>query len=369
MSDGRMSLGRKNGTSRRPSSGSELRGLLRELDANPPGEPRFVLVSRWAAKHVVRVDVAGQPWAYIRYLLGEGDRYPDRWRHLRLGELLNEIRVGPRVLGITPSSEALSGRAAIVEAALSPIEREELEGRTVEALSLFTRLHSNPALAEALQADLSETERERAIPREPLEQYFAETRERWFEAVVGRWEEAELGEIDDLTVVVSELLDDIEAVDCCPYIGELVPVHGDPNHGNFMLNRKGALRMIDFEDLALNSPVADLGVFLTWYVDADKHREILTHYPLADPDDILQWMRVWVPLRYLNIAAHWAARLIKARDEDAWTFAVESVDEWLLGAAEIVAGGAAPDHLEQSLDAIRSALTDAWPFVPRTVED
>jgi len=369
MSDGRAGAERANGLQRRPARGSELRELLRELDANPPGEARFVLVSRWAAKHVIRVDVDGKPWAYIRYLLGTADQYPDRWRHLRLGELLNEIRVGPRVLGITRASESLGGRAAIVEAALQPIDREELEGRAGEAISLFTRLHSSPALAEALQADLSETERERATPREPLEQFYDDTRERWFDAVVGRWLEAGLPEISDLTSVVSELLHDIKTMDCCPYIGELVPVHGDPNHGNFMLNRKGALRLIDYEDLALNSPVADLGVFLTWYVDADQHHEILSHYPLADPDDILQWMRVWVPLRYLNIAAHWAARLVKAQDKDAWIFAVESVDEWLRGAAEIVAGGAAPEHLDTALEAIHGALLDGWPLVPRTVED
>lgn len=356
-------------TQRQPASPDMLRGLLRELDANPPGEARFVLVSRWAAKHVIRVDVQGKPWAYIRYLLGPAEQYPNRWRHLRLGELLNEIRVGPRILGMSPDSEALGGRAAIVEAALKPIERGDLEARASEAVSLFSRLHSSEALKEALIGDQSETERERSEPREPLEVLFAETRERWFEAVVGRWLEAGLTEISEVTGVVSELINEAGAMDCCPYIGELVPVHGDPNHGNFMLNRKGALRMIDFEDLALNNPVADLGVFLTWYVDAEDHREVLSHYPQADPDDILQWMRVWVPLRYLNIAAHWAARLVKARDLDAWTFAVESVDEWLRGAAEILAAGAAPDHVDAMLGSVTAALMDEWPLETGSVSE
>lgn len=346
---------------RRPSQPHELMGLLRELDVRPPGPARFKLVSRWAAKHVWRVDVDGEPWAYIRSLLGPGAQRPDRWRHLRLATLLHEARVGPRVLGITEESEALGGRAASVEAALKPIPRAELEARADEAIALLARLHSDEPLHRALAVGMTESERERL---QPLPRLFRETRERWFEAVVERWLQAGLGEINQLSEVVSDLINAIEALECCNQdVNHIVPAHNDPNHGNFMVNRQGALRLIDFEDLALNTSVADLGVFLTWYADRDRQRELLAHYALADPETILERMQVWVPLRYLGISAHWAARLTRARDSEGWAFAADSVDEWLRGAAEVVAGGPVPAHLDETLRAVHTSLRGRGPLL------
>nr|MBN1228768.1 aminoglycoside phosphotransferase family protein [Anaerolineae bacterium] len=301
---------------RRPASDAALKGLLYELDIKPPGEPSFELISTWAAKHVCRVNVAGQPWAYIRYLLGDAAQYPQRWQHLELGTIFHEARIGPQILGITPSSSTLDGRAAIVETALLPITRDELEARAEEAISLITRLHTNMPLSTALVAQVTEGDRERF---QPIDRLFSEIRERWFEAVVDRWLAAGLLEITRLAELVSEVINQLEPLLCCQSEeGIIVPTHNDLNHGNFMVNKAGALRLIDFENLALNNPVADLGIFLTWYVDQDRHLEMLSHYPLGTPEDILERMRIWVPLQYLAIAAHWAARLTQAKDEDAW---------------------------------------------------
>jgi len=347
---------------RAPARPSALLALLFELGIQPPGEPRFHLVSRWAAKHVWRVDVAGEPWAFVRYLLGSADQFPERWRHLRLGELLFEARVGPRILGMTDASEALGGRAAIIEAALRPISRHELEARAQEAIALFTRLHSNPLLHEALSQERTEADR-RGLG--PLARFITETHERWFEAVVPRWLEVGLDEINVLRQVVSELLSRLDRVEkATGHLGIVVPVHGDPNHGNFMVNRQGALRMIDFEELSLNNPVADLGVFLTWYVDTEHHRALLETYPLASPDAVLNRMRVWVPVRYLNIAAHWAARLTRAHDEDAWAFALSSVDEWLRSACELLYDGVVPTHLDDALTGLQQSLAHRGPLHP-----
>jgi hypothetical protein len=345
---------RSSRSQRRPATHGQLDALLRELNIRPPGEIHYRLVSLWAAKHVWRIDVNGQAWAYVRYLLGPASHYPDRWRHLRLGQLLYEARVGPRILGMTPESDALGGRAAIVEAGLYPITREELESRAEEAIALMARLHANAALLEELSRDVTESD---MLAFYSLSAYLFETRERWFEAVAGRWREAGLAEIDALLLVVGELLENLETIRSrTGRIGLVTPAHNDPNHGNFMVSRQGALRMIDFEDLALNNPVADLGVFLTWYVDREHHRALLAHYPLVAPDAILERMRAWVPLRYLNVAAHWAARLLRARDESAWLFAVDSVDEWLRGACELVFDGIVPARLEALLTRIKDAL-------------
>jgi hypothetical protein len=135
-----------------------------------------------------------------------------------------------------------------------------------------------------------------------------------------------------------------------------------------MVNRQGALRMIDFEELAMSNPVADLGVFLTWYADADQHRAMLEHYPLANPSAVLDRMRIWVPLRYLTVAAHWSARLTRARDQEAWDFALQSVDEWLRGACELVYGGSVPARHDGALKRLGAALADRGPL-PQPPED
>jgi hypothetical protein len=345
---------RSSRSQRRPATHHELDGLLHELDIRPPGTTEYKLVSRWAAKHVWRIDAGGHPWAYVRYLLGPATRFPDRWRHLRLGELLYEARIGPRILGLTPESEALGGRAAVVEAGLHPLPREELEARADEAVALLTRLHTYEPLYKALCLDLNDVD---LTALHPLATYLRETHERWFDAVMDRWREAGLHEINVLSAIVEDLFEQLETIRShTGRIGVVVAAHNDPNHGNFMVNRQGALRLIDFEELGLNNPVADLGVFLTWYVDADRHFELLAHYPLADPRAILGRMRVWVPLRYLNVAAHWAARMVRARDEGAWTFAVDTVDEWLRGACELVFDGTVPAHLDALLESVRSSL-------------
>ncbi len=351
---------RSSHSQRNPARSGALANVLRELHIRPPGEPVFRLVSRWAAKHVWRVDVNGEPWAFIRYLLGPAPQFPDRWRHLALGDLLFEAKVGPRILGMTEASEALGGRATVVEAALHPMTRYELEARVPEAIGLFARLHGNAALHEALSENLTEADRRGFSP---LVRYFQEIRERWFEAVVPRWLEVGLDEINLARSIVAELMNELERLERgTGYIGIIVPCHNDPNHGNFMVNRQGALRMIDFEELALSNPVADLGVFLTWYADAEQHRSLLEHYPLANPNAVLDRMRIWVPLRYINIAAHWSARLTRARDQEAWDFAVHSVDEWLRGACELVYGGAIPSRHERALQRLHHALTERGPL-------
>jgi len=350
---------RSSHTQRNPALTPALALLLRELDIQPPHDPAFHLVSEWAAKHVWRVDVAGKPWAYVRYLLGPATSYPDRWRHLRLGVELFEAHVGPRVLGISPASEVLGGRAVIVEAALDPLPREQLEDRVEEAMGLFARLHGCAPLLEALSEDLTEADH---LAFSPIVNLFHETQERWFEAVTGRWLEVSLGQISVATEIVFELLQALKSVDQgTGRIGIVVPAHNDPNHGNFMTNRQGALRMIDFEGLALSNPVADLGIFLTWYVDHDRHYEALAKYPLADPVAVLSRMRVWVPLRYMNIAAHWAGRLTRARDREAWEFAALSIDEWLRGAAELLFPRGLPGRLSSLLSALTTSLL-AEPF-------
>ncbi|NDJ55225.1 MAG: aminoglycoside phosphotransferase family protein [Chloroflexi bacterium] len=340
---------------REQADGDALRNLLDELDIQPPGTPSFELVSEWAAKHVVRMDVDGKPWAYIRYLLGPASHYPDRWRHLEFGPLLFEARVGPRVLGLNAESESLKGRAVIIEAALNPISREDLEDRAPEAISLLARLHGNGALNEALSSHLTDADR---VAFSPLGTLFAETRERWFEALAARWRAFDLAEIEKLLWVVNELMDALATYrQATGRISIVVPAHNDPNHGNFMVNRQGALRMIDFEEMSLNNPVADLGVFLTWYVDQDQHGAMLEeNYPLASPSAVLDRMKVWVPLRYLGIAAHWAARMTRARDLNSYEYAANSLEEWLRGACELVYNGPVPPHLDKILRATHRSL-------------
>ena len=360
MTSPRRTPGRSTRTQRQPASPQALEELLHELNIQPTGKVTYKLVSKWAAKHVWRVDTNGEPWAFVRYLLGPAELYPDRWRHLRLARLINEeAHVGPRVLGLTPESEALNGRAVLVEAALKPIHREELEARAEEAITLMGRLHTSIPLHEELSVDLNETDEEGL---NPLAHLWRETRERWFEAVVEQWLASGISEISDATMVVSEILGRLDTVRADITSGSIVvPTHGDPNHGNFMVNRQGALRMIDFEGLSLNNPVADLGVFLTWYVDRDRHRTLLESYPLGDPEATLERMCVWVPLRYLNIAAHWAARLTHAKTESAWEFAADSVDEWLRGACELTFDGWVPRALDKLLRRLRLSLHERRP--------
>ena len=344
-----------------PASKAALESLLWELDLKTPGPLSFKLVSEWAAKHVWRVDVGGNPWVYIRYLLGPAEQFPGRWRHMRMGELLHEAHVGPRILGILEKSESLDGRAVIVEAALEMLTRDELEDRADEAISLMTRLHSYVPLHEALSSDLTDAD---LLGFSPLRRLFAETRERWFEAVVPRWLAAGLTEINTVRKIVSELFNHLEDLrDDSERVGIVVPAHNDPNHGNFMINRRGALRMIDFEELSLNNPVADLGMFLTWYADVDQHRTLLEGYALADPDAMLERMRIWVPLKYLGIAAHWCARLPRSRDEAAWDYAVESIDEWLRGAVELAYKGPSPHRFERALNRLNRRLLEREPLL------
>jgi hypothetical protein len=342
------------------STEAQLREALGEFGIRPPGRVSFTLVSRWAAKHVWCVEADGEPWAYIRMLVGPGERFPDRWRHMRLSRLLHEARIGPRVLGISPESEALAGRAVVIEAALASIPREELETRAAEGIALFARLHGNAPLREALEKELTESERKRL---QPLNRLFRETRERWFEAVVERWLEAGFAEINELTEVVAELVNRLERLECCAELPQIVvPAHNDPNAGNFKTNRRGSLRLIDFEDMGLNHPVADLGMFLTWFAEPEDYRSLLSHYALLEPDAILEQMAVWVPLRYINVGAHWAARLLRARNLESWEFAVESVDEWLGSAADAVFEGRVPLWLRSALHDVRTSLIERRPF-------
>lgn len=339
---------------RRPANPTILRELLRELDLLPTGLPSFVLVSRWAAKHVWRVNVNGHPWAYIRYLLGPSEAFPDRWRHMKLSLDLYQAEVGPPVLGLTPASQALNGRAAMVEKALTPITREELTERAEEAIELITQLQTSSVLNEALAAEPTVFDEEGFTPRAVL---LRETRERWFEAVTERWLEAGLDEITGATAVVSDLMARLEKLhEALPRLDIVVPTHNDLNSGNFMLNQGGALRLIDFETLSLNNPIADLGVFLAWHVPSERRRDILRNYPLAEPETVLRHMQVWVPLRYLNIAAHWAARLTRSTYRAVWDEAAEKVREWLWDACEEVYGGTVPRGTAQVLNRLENGL-------------
>lgn len=322
-------------TRRRPASVDMLDDLLDEMEIVTVGDVSYELMSTWAAKHVWRVDVDEQPFAFVRYLLGPAEEFPDRWRPLRLGPLLNEARIGPRVLGITESSEALGGRAAMVEAALVPLAPGELADRAGEALALMARLHSNGALIEALSEDFNEADRQGTSPFAAL---LAETRERWFDAVVERWLEVGMYEINDLKGIVSDLISQVQSMPVdIDHSDFVVPSHNDPNEGNFMANRQGALRMIDFEGLALNNPVADVGVFLAWFIEPQHHRGLLEeNYSLVDAGKVLERMQIWVPLRYINIAAHWAARLTRAEDAEQWEYAISSLHQWVRGTAEFI---------------------------------
>lgn len=343
---------------RRPASTEHLDNLMRELNLSPPGYVEYTLVSEWAAKHVWRIDSDGKPWAYIRYLLGTPEQFPLRWRHLKLGQVLNEVKVGPRILGMLSESEALGGRAVIVEASLNPITREELESRIPEAMSLIARLHSAQPVFDALALELSD---EDLSVFSPLASNFVELRERW-SAVTYRWLTYELPLIDEvITITEAVLLRLVELDDENHVVGNIVPAHQDLNFGNFVANHRGVLRMIDFEELGLSTPVADLGIFLTWYVDKKQHREMLQYYPLADPDDILHKMQTWVPLRYLNISAHWAARLVHAQDDVAWEHAVSRMVEWLRGACELVFEEGVPKKYRRMLVKIERTLMKMSP--------
>lgn len=352
---------RPNRVLRQPATAPELEDLLQELGIAPPGQVDFELVSMWAAKHVWRVNVEGTPWAYIRYLLGSGEQFPDRWRHMRLGVDLQQAHVGPRILGFSEASQLLQGRAVMVEASLDDISREELIERADEVIGLFARLHSTIPLHSALSRDLTDADVEGLRPMQTL---FAETRERWFEAVVERWLAIGLTEISELSNLVGTLINILgtmrEEQDSLQIV---VPAHNDPNFGNFKVNRKGALRLIDFEGLALSNPVADLGMFLAYYIDAPEDRyRLLTGYPLAEPDVILARMQVWVPLKYLSIAAHWAARLTRSEDEDEWIFAIESIEQWINGAAEMLFDAGVPASFLEALADVAESLLARWPF-------
>jgi thiamine kinase-like enzyme len=325
---------------RQPASSDVLRALLREFGLKPKGIVRFTLVSRWAAKHVWRVNVNGRPWAYIRYLLGPAKAFPDRWRHMQSALLLYEAEVGPRVLGLMAESAALQGRPVLIEAAMKPIARETLAKRAREAVRLIGRLHTASALGEALSMYRTAVDEQGMTPLAAL---LRETHERWFEAVTERWLEVGLGEITRITPVISDLLGRLEmARTTLPPFDIVTPTHNDLNAGNFMLNGRSELRMIDFETLSLNNPVADIGIFLIWHIPPEQHYALLRDYPLGEPETILQHMQVWAPLRYLNISAHWAARLTHAATCEMWDEAAGNVIEWLWNACKLVYGERMP---------------------------
>jgi thiamine kinase-like enzyme len=356
---------RSSSVQRRPADTEALWGLVDEFGLQPVGRKvSFELISDWAGKHVWRMDVDDTPWAYIRYLLGPAKQYPQQWRHLRLSVELYQASVGPTVLGITESSRALSDRAAIIEEALLPLTREEVESRPEEAVTVMAHLHSCQALYSQLLEDLTENDRHSFSP---LTHLFNETRERWFEAVYARWMEADMeAEIELATRISATLLEELEALAAqSEEVLLIVPAHNDPNHGNFMTNQDGILRMIDFEEMSLNNPVADLGIFLVWYVDSARHRDILeSAYPLIPADTILERMKIWVPLRYINLSAHWASRMIRARDEENWDFARTSTEDWLRSASELIYNGEIRPDILSDLRELQSRLNERI-FQPR----
>lgn len=348
---------------RRPADEQMLDALLDELGVQVEGdEITYHLLSTWAAKHVWRLDIDGEPYAFIRYLLGDADQFPDRWRFMRLAELLHQSRVGPRVFGITPSSEALGGRAAYIEAALFPLMDGDLTARAGEALELMARLHSSRPISEALVDDLTDLDRQGASQ---LTSVITETRERWFNGVSDRWLACGLHEIHPLMGIVGEFLNRIQTLaETRHELDLLVPCHNDPNLGNFMQTRKGTLRLIDFETLALNNPVADVGVFLNWFVNPIDHRDLLArHYPVAPASVVIDHMQVWVPLRYLNLAAHWAARLTRADGATGWGYGVQALEQWMWGTAQQLYSARAPMKTRKTLkQCTESLLSRPWPI-------
>lgn len=339
---------------RRPANSDALRALLDELGLKPKGIVRFALISRWAAKHVWRVNVNGRPWAYIRYLLGSAKVFPDRWRHMQSALLLYEAGVGPRVMGLQAESEALQGRPVLVEAAMKPTRREELARRAREAVQLIARLHTDAALVEALSMYRTASDEQGMTP---LGAFLRETQERWFEGVTERWLEVGLGEITRVTPVVSDLIGRLERSRGMLQPFDIVtPTHNDLNAGNFMLNGHGELRMIDFETLSLNNPIADIGLFLIWHTPPEQHFGLLQDYPLGEPRAVLQHTQVWAPLRYLNISAHWAARLTRTTTRETWNEAAENAIEWLWNACELVYGKHMPRGTEVLLHRLCARL-------------
>jgi hypothetical protein len=345
---------RSSSSQRQPASSDSLRELLLEFGLKPKGIVRFALISRWAAKHVWRVNVNGRPWAYIRYLLGSAKAFPDRWRHMQSALLLYEADVGPRVLGLAAESVALQGRPVLIEAAMRPIKRGELAKKAREAVQLIARLHTDAALNEALSMYRTALDEQ---GMSPLGAFLQETQERWFVAVTQRWLEVGLGEITRVTPVVSDVIGWLErARETLPSFDIVTPTHNDLNAGNFMLNGRGELRMIDFETLSLNNPVADIGIFLIWHVAPERYYALLQDYPLGEPETILQHTQVWAPLRYLNISAHWAARLTRAGTREVWDEAAENTIEWLWNACEMVYGNHMPRGTEVLLRRICARL-------------
>lgn len=318
----------------------QLAGLLAELGMAAPGPINATPVSLWSSQHVHRVDCQGRAWAFLRCLPGPALRYPGPWLKLRAVSLLAAAGIGPQLYGITPGSAALGGRAAVLEAALTPLERPCLQARASQAVALLARLHGSSELAGLLAGQWGSPE----PTANPFDEMVADVRRALTCEIPALWCHAGMAGASDLAAIAKGLLDSV-----CgrAYSGPLatvrVPAHGDPNYSNFATDEEGRLRMIDFGDLSLTSPVADLGPFLTWYVPHANRRQMLAeNYPHAPAADVLDLAHSWTPVRYLAIAMHWARRLAETgMSPSSRRTATASLGEWLVDAAGLVPDRAA----------------------------
>jgi hypothetical protein len=334
--------------------------LLAELGIKRPAGPVIDahLVSSWSGKFVYRLSAGGAPWAYVRHLPGPVSATPDRGLHLRLANILDDIGVGPPVLGITQHSEALGVGVTVVEGALEPVCRDSLAGRAPEAIRLIARLHGSNEVRACLEATALSHHPEKGMT--PFDLLLAETRLAWSTA-------APAAAATAANELAARLLDHAQSSikERPAAAADLlrVPAHGDPNYSNFGIGPLGELRMLDFEDLSLTHPLADLGSFLTWYVPHQyQRRELLQTYQQinspADMDALLDLMRLWVPVRYLRIAAHWLRRYGDAAvsaKEDQKQHALNALIGGLRDAASMLPGA----HVEAGeLDVARRTLAD-----------
>jgi hypothetical protein len=87
---------------------------------------------------------------------------------------------------------------------------------------------------------------------------------------------------------------------------DLVPTHGDPNPKNFILTDQ--LYLVDWDDLALSSPLRDVAQLLWWYVPPYRWHEFFELLGFEDGShefDDLYW---WVATESLDVAINVAER-------------------------------------------------------------
>ncbi|MCA9386220.1 phosphotransferase, partial [Candidatus Dojkabacteria bacterium] len=74
----------------------------------------------------------------------------------------------------------------------------------------------------------------------------------------------------ELKVDLGEISDTLNNYRPESYSEDLVLTHEDPNINNFLLDTKGDLYLIDWDNAQLGDPLRDIGIFLWRYVEEDK---------------------------------------------------------------------------------------------------